>query len=126
MVKFYLPRGGWPKTSNEGYYDKPGWATRPPVPWNQKFREPWNWNDQWSKFPSQQDFTAGPYGEMGSFGQAYRNRHYPRVSRRPPSVGNGGRYTSNFLRRSSVRCYFCGLPGHIMRNCYRARRAGQT
>lgn len=114
-------RAPW-KTDNFGYYNKPGWATKPPVPAKAKFREPWNWDDSWSDSriisrPVRDDF-------FNRYPQGYAYSKYLRVSRRAPSVANASRNTIRQFRE--YRCYFCGRTGHIMRNCYRARRAGQA
>lgn len=101
------------KSDMQGYYDRPGWATRPPVPANAKFREPWNWpGPQLSDTRVQHGFHDYNFQYTKS-NTAYAK--YLRVSRRPRYLGNASRNTFTSTKR--LRCYRCGILGHIRFNC---------
>lgn len=113
----WLPWRAPYKTDNFGYYNKPGWATKPPVPWNTKFNK------------HELDFADDYFGQQrvrhavqdnvfypgyGNRGLHFKQLRFTRLSRRQfaPSL----RRTRN--TSTTLRCYRCGRTGHTVRQCY--------
>lgn len=111
----WLPWRAPYKTDNFGYYNKPGWATKPPVPWGAKFRkDELNFAEEYFgqtrvRHAVQDDVFYPGYGNRGLYFKQLR------ISRRAPSVANASRYTPRSFR--GLICWRCGLPGHLARNC---------
>lgn len=108
-------RAPW-KTDNFGYYNKPGWATKPPVPFGSKFRKD---ELRWAEdaFGGTRVRHAVRDDIFNRYPQGHAYSKYLRVSRRPRSLGNGGRSAYNSYIRT-YRCRRCGRTNHSTSQCY--------
>lgn len=104
------------KTDNFGYYNKPGWATKPPVPWASKFRkDELRYADDY--FGQQRVRHAVRDDFFNRYPQGYAYSKYLKVSPRLRPSGTGTRSAYRSYRRTYA-CKRCGRTNHSTPQCY--------